>query len=330
MTDADMTDADMTGAVWPGKRGRADDGRGPGCAVLPRELIAGYADGRLDGAQAWSVEAHLPDCPECRAALAGYADAARPGTAGLNRTGLNRGRLERNRAVLLARLALPEPGPVRRALRRCGVSDDIVTLLTATPSLRRSWLAGILLVLAVALGAAWAAPAATAPGRTALGHDLLPWNLVPFFVLAPLFPLVAVAIAFSAVLDPAYKLAVAAPMPKTRLLLVRSVAVIGTTLAPTVLGGLALPGPWWLPAATLLPTLAMCSVALAAGTVAGPAPGAIAACLGWLAAVAAAGLAHSPALIFGPRGQLAALAVLAAACTLVTARRRQIDHAWMR
>jgi putative zinc finger protein len=322
-----MTDADMTGA----QRGTADDGREPGCAVLPRELVAAYADGRLDTAQAWSVEAHLPACPDCRAALAGYADTAPAGPAGLGRAGLDRVRLDRNRAVLLVRLALPVPGLAGRALRRCGVSDETVALLTATPSLRRSWLAGILLVLAAALGAAWAAPAAEMPGRTALGHDLLSWNLVPFFVLAPLFPLVAVVIAFSAFFDPAYRLAVAAPMPKTRLLLVRSVAVIGTTLAPTVLAGLALPGPWWLPTATLLPTLAMCSVALAAGTVAGPAPGAIAACLGWLAAIAAAGLAaHSPAPIFGPRGQLAALAVLATAGTLVTARRRRIDHAWMR
>lgn len=288
------------------------------CTVLPATLVAAYADGRLPDAQAWSVEAHLPGCAGCRAVLAdcGPAEADR---------------LEQNRAVLLTRLGLAPPRPLRRVLRRCGVSEQVAALLTATPSLRRSWLAGILLVLAVALGAAWlAAPAAVAQPPVPGGGPVT-WNLVPFLVLAPLLPLAAVAVAFSSVLDPAYQLAVAAPVPKARLLLVRSVAVIGVTLVPTVVLGLALPGPWWLPAATLLPALALCSAALVAGTLAGPARGAIAAGTCWLAAIVVAGVvAHSPALVFGPGGQLTALAVVAVACAALVARRKHVDSALMR
>jgi Putative zinc-finger len=288
------------------------------CAVLPRQIVSGYAAGSLAHPQVWSVEAHLAGCQRCRTVLA----ECRPA---------DQGRLDRNRAVLLARVGMPAPGPLQRTLRHCGVSGDTVALLTATPSLRRSWLAGIVLVLLAALGAAWLAPVGAAPTPTALGHDLLPWNLVPFLVLAPLLPLAAVAVAFSAVLDPAFQLAMAAPMAKTRLLLVRSVAVVGATLVPTVLLGQALPGPWWLATATLLPALALCSAALAAGTLAGTTRGAITVGVGWLAAVVAAGIvAHSPALIFGPSGQGTALAVLAVAVVVLLARRRHIDPAWMR
>ncbi len=294
-------------------------GTGRNCTVLPATLVAAYADGRLADAQAWSVEAHLPGCAGCRAVLAESWPAATD-------------RLGRNRAVLMTRLGLPAPGRLRRFMRRCGVSEEIVALLTATPSLRRSWLTGILLVLAVALGAAWlAAPVTLVQVRTVPGHGTLTPNLLPFLVLAPLLSLAAVVAAFSSVLDPAYQLALAAPMPKARLLLVRSVAVIGATLVPTVVIGLALPGPWWLPAATLLPALALCFAALAAGTLAGPLRGAIAAGTCWLAAVIAAGVvAHSPALIFGLGGQLTALAVMAVAGIALVARRGHIDPALMR
>ena len=94
-----------------------------GCAIVTPGLLDGYASGDLDVAQAWSVEAHVPGCPRCRAALT---------------TRLDPGRLDRNKSVVLTRLALPQPGPARRLLRRCGVPDHVISLLGATPSLRRS------------------------------------------------------------------------------------------------------------------------------------------------------------------------------------------------
>jgi anti-sigma factor RsiW len=119
---------------------RPGPARPPACAQLSGDLLARYASGGLDEATAWSVEAHVPACAPCRAALAAQLDGHR---------------LERNKSVLLTRLALPPPGPAGRALRWCRVPDHVVTLLSATPSLRRSWLAGVALVLAAAIGSAY-------------------------------------------------------------------------------------------------------------------------------------------------------------------------------
>jgi Putative zinc-finger len=287
-----------------------------GCPELAPGLVTAYARGEVSGAAAWSVEAHVPGCEACRATLAG---------------GGQRDRLAANRSVLLARLGLPPADPVARALRRCGVPEHVPAILAATPSLRRSWLTGVLLALAAAVGAAYLLRSgAPVPGmiiRAGGGGPRGAWaGLVPFLVLAPMLPLAAVAAAFSARLDPATDLATAAPVSGVWLLCVRAVAVIGATLLPTVLAALALPGPWWLPAAVLLPALAVSAAALAASSVAGPVPGAIGAGLGWVAAVVAAGVVTgSPAPVLGPAGQLAALAVVIGAAAMVAARRQRID-----
>jgi anti-sigma factor RsiW len=283
-----------------------------GCAQVGPELLDGYLRGRLDLAAAWSVEAHVPGCPDCRAAV----------TAGLELD-----RLDRNRSVLLVRLALPSDRPLWRLLRRCRVPEHVVTLLSATPSLRRSWLAGMVLVLLAVVG--WAQLAARAglgagPGSVAGG-------LLPFLLLAPLLPLAAVAVAFSVRLDPSHELAVAAPVSGAWLLCVRAVAVIGATLVPTSLAALALPGPHWLPLALLLPALAVCSAALAAATVVGPEAGAAVDGVAWVAAITVAGQAgHGPASAFGRAGQLTAAAVLLAALALLAARRGRLELRWRR
>jgi hypothetical protein len=230
---------------------------------------------------------------------------------------------------MLTRLALPQGGPLRRALRWCGVPDELITLLAVTPSLRRSWLAGVAAVLAVSVG--WAQLAAAtlpaAAGRPALGGPGGPWwHLMPFLAVAPLLPLGAVAAAFSARLDPGHELAVAAPVSGLRLLCARAGAVVAVTLVPT-----ALPGPPWLPVILLLPALAVCAAALAAATIAGPVGGAVGAGAAWLAVVIAAGLAgRNPALAFGPAGQFAAAAVLVTAVALVAVRRDRLELGWTR
>jgi hypothetical protein len=309
----------MTG---PGRAGTV------ACAQLSGGLLAGYASGALDEPTAWSVEAHVPGCARCRAALAARLDGSR---------------LARNKSVLVTRLALAQPGPVGRALRCCGVPDHIVTLLSVTPALRRSWLAGVALVLAAAIGAAYlvmpdglaggpalAGPAVTGPGTSgaalAAAAALGAWaGLLPYLAVAPLVPLIAVAAAFSARLDPAYELALAAPVSALWLLLVRATAVVAVTLVPTAAAALALPGPWWLASALLLPALAVCAAALAAATAVGPVTGAVGAGTAWVAVVAAAVAARHPAVAFGPAGQATAAAVLLAAAAVLAVRRDRFE-----
>jgi hypothetical protein len=315
---ADMT-GDMTAGMAAGMaEGKtADPAAGPGsrsgCAVLPAALVTAYAGGSLDTGPAWSVEAHLPGCPACREVLAGCADLAR---------------LARTRAVLLTRVGLPRPGPAQLLARRCGMPEHVTTILAATPSLRRSWLASVALVLAVVVGAAqlasrrWTGSAAP-PGTWAL--------LLPFVLTGPLLPLGAVAAAFSAVLDPASQLAAAAPISKIRLLCLRSVAVVAATMIPTMAAALILPGPWWLAVAILLPALAVCAAALAAATVMPPWPAAVTAGTAWIGLVLlVSAIASRPAALLGPAGQLAAAVVLAAAALVVVLRRRHVEIEWMR
>jgi len=288
-----------------------------GCSILPAAAVVSYTDGTLDPASEWSVEAHLPGCPACRAVLAAHTDASR---------------LEANRAELFARIGLPKPGLIGRLLRRCGVPEHVTVLLEATPSLRRSWLAGVLLVLAVAVVTA---KLATSPpfGVPALLREpgQTDWAIVdPFLVVAPLLPLAAVAAAFSPPLDPAYRLTSAAPVSMMWLLCVRTVAVIAATLIPVALAALALPGPLWLAVMLLLPALALCGAALGLATLIRPAVAVTGVAAGWMVLVIGlAGPAGMPSAAVGMAAQLTAAAVLLASIALVAARRDTINYGWM-
>lgn len=292
------------------------------CPVIPPDLVTGYVRGVLGSAAAWSVEAHLPGCAVCRRVLAGDLDQAR---------------LDRNRSVLVTRLALPEAGPsagrasrlAGRAAARCGVPAYVWRLLSVTPSLRWSWLAGLALVLGTAVGAARvAAPVSGLAGRAG-GGEALSSGLLLFLILAPLLPLAGVAAAFHPRLDPAADLAAAAPMSGVWLFCVRSVAVIGAALVPTILAALALPGRGWLPLLVVLPALAVSAAALTLATLVRPLPAALGAGAGWVAIVGGAGLAAgSPAVAYEGAAQAAWLAVTVAACCLLAARHRVLDFRW--
>lgn len=304
----------MTGSLPAGP----DMGAGPpGCGVVPAAAVMSYVDGSLDPVMGWSVEAHLPGCPACRAVL-----AARTGA----------GRLAANRAEVLARIGLPPGSLASRALRRCGVPEHVTVLLEATPSLRRSWLAGVVLVLTVAVATAKLAtvPPFGAPGLLRGPGTADPALLAPFLVVGPLLPLAAVAAAFSPPLDPAYRLASAAPVSMVWLLCVRAAAVIAVTLIPVALAALALPGPLWLAAALLLPALALCGAALGLATVIRPAAAVAGTAAGWTALVIGlAGHAGGPSAAYGIVAQLAAAAVLLLSAALVAARRETINYGWM-
>jgi Putative zinc-finger len=294
-----------------------DSGAGIGCAVLRAELVLGYGRGELDSTAAWSVEAHLPGCPACREVLASCGPS---------------GRLERNRGELLVRLGLPEARRAPMLPPRLRGQGHVSALLWGTPSLRASWLCGVLLVLAVTVGLARLAVASMAAGGPqSLGHAAGWTALIPFLFVAPLLPLAAVAAAFSPQLDPAFDLARAAPISGAWLLCVRSIAVIAVTLMPTVAAALLLPGPWWLAPALLLPALALCAAAVAGATVVSPISAAVGAALAWSVLVIVAGLAAgNPALVYSPAGQVAATAVVLAGVGLVAIRRNRIDLGWVR
>jgi hypothetical protein len=279
------------------------------------ELLANYTAGTVATVVLWSVEAHLNGCARCRSALSVHADGER---------------LARNRSVLLVRAATPD-GPVQRLLCRCGVPDYLLRLLAVTPSLRLSWLLSVIAVLAVVAGEAAAVRYGWLPGHPAVpAGSAEPLVLATFLLVAPLLVLAGVAAAFLPAFDPAYPLAVAAPFSGFTLLLVRAVCALAVALIPAAGAALVVPGPGWLPAGLLLPSLALCAFALAAATITGPRVAAVTAGALWAMPALLLATAHVPLLIVQRNAQFACAALLCISVTVVFLRHDRFELGWMR
>lgn len=258
---------------------------------VPDLALADYVHGRVAPSAAASTEAHLLSCARCRAVLAPALDLVE---------------LDQIWAEVVQRTDAPRPGVVEVLLLRCGLRSDTARLLGATPSLRLSWLAGVALALLLALFAAQTGERGTAV----------------FLALAPILPVVGVALAFAPRIDPTYELAAAAPYSCLRLLLLRSVAVLISTLLPAGLAAAFLPGAPWLAVAWLLPALALAALTLAAATFVDIVWSAFGLSVAWLSVVGlgfAAG--HDPLLAFGAVAQFTCL-LAAVTATVVLAIRR--------
>jgi hypothetical protein len=281
------------------------------------DVLAEYAAGVADDVAGWSVESHLEACASCRSAISAHVDAER---------------LARNRAVLLAMTAVPDEGRLGRLVQRCGIPDHLLRLLTATSSLRRSWLLSVVGVLAVVTGEAvlvqhlW--PGGGGPPGATWHPDVA--LLAPFLLVGPLLVLAGVAAAFMPALDPAYRLAVAAPFSGLTLLLVRSVCALVAALVPVACAAFAVPGPGWLPAAVLLPSLAVCALALAAVTMVGPVAAVVGAGALWVAPVVWLAVARSSLEEVQGHGQELCAVVFVAAVSVVFVRRDRLEMGWVR
>jgi hypothetical protein len=247
-------------------------------------LLARYVDGQagpLDGA---SLEQHLLRCEHCRSRLATHV-AAPP--------------LELVWTRLREQAQAPAPGPVERLLVRLGVSAPDALLIAVAPSLRTSWLFGLAATLAFVV------LSVTYGGARGLAF---------FLLVAPLVPVAGVAFAYGPDVDPTYEVSAAAPYAASRLLLLRTGAVL-TTCLPLVLASAALlPALSWTAVAWLLPALSFTAVVLAASTWTRPTVAAVALGVAWSGAVATAAFDRQPAAVLAP-----ALLVLYAAVGLAAA-----------
>lgn len=236
-----------------------------------------YASGAATPAAAASVEAHLTACTVCRGRLAPSVDTTR---------------LEAVWGEVENRVAAASLPWFERVLVRLGCREDTARLLAATPSLTTSWLASLVVAVTFAVIAA----------------DTSPHGLLLFLTLAPMLPVAGVALAYGREADPAYELAVAAPYSLLRLLLVRSVAVVGSTIAVTSLGGFVLAGAGWTAAAWLLPALALSATTLALSARVAPVWAAAGVLTTWLVVVLLAWRVTDDRLaLFGDLGQAASL-----------------------
>lgn len=259
------------------------------------ELIRSYVAGDLDAVTGASVEQHLGRCAACRTTVAPLVD---------------RGTLESAWASIRAGVErAPQPLAVRLA-RRAGLREPASVLLAATASLRTAWVASAL----VALG--FAATAVMVSG----GHAL-----ASFLLVAPLVPVIGVAAAYGPRQDPLETLVVSTPYGRTRLVLLRTLAVLVSVLPFAAALGLLLPGPPWVAGAWLGPALALVPVLMALASFVGPRPAAAAVAIAWSGVVLMSVRMLPPTWPVQAPQQLAylGLAVLAGVVLLVRARR---DH----
>ncbi|WBB77686.1 zf-HC2 domain-containing protein [Micromonospora sp. WMMD882] len=249
-------------------------------------------DPGLDEPALWAIEAHLEDCADCRARLAGST------------TTDTRAVLERVAAGLDREIAArPTPaGPGR-----------------PWSVLRRRWFVGTLLP--------WLAMTAGVLACAALLSVL--WVGMPALVLlvAPLAPLPGVAVAWNRRADPAWELIAATPAAGLTTLLRRTAAVLAFVVPALALAGA---GVGVSLALMLLPCLAFTAAALLLGTLVGVRRAVLGLTAGWTLVVIAPSLAaaRTPALLEGGSapGWALATALLVAVALVRAGGFRKLSH----
>ena len=266
--------------------------------VAPEQMQR-YADGSIDIAGAFSVEAHLESCDTCGDRISRFVEPLR---------------LERMWTQVAGAVAISEIGVVERMLRRLGVREHVARLLAATPALRLSWLLAIGMVLTIGVVAAYG---------SANGYVL-------FLVVAPLLPVAGVAASYGPGIDPTYEIGLASPMRSFHLLLIRACAVLATTTLMASAGALLLPGLDWRTVAWLLPSLGLVTATLGLGTIVRPLWGAAFVTFAWLAVTSAGATAAAVGeatgrSVFGDTMQFGSLMIAIAGGALLIARRDRFE-----
>jgi len=262
---------------------------------LDHDLAGRYSGGRVNDVLAASVEQHLVACAACRTLIT--VDAPRLDTVW---------------AAIVEEVEAPRPRLLERSLRKVGISGQTAHLVAATPLLRGAWATGVVVLLGLAFLASHSSPRGTAV----------------FVALAPVLPVLGVALAFSPRTDPALDMAAASPYSLVRLLAVRTAFVVATTMVPAAGLALFLPGTHWMTLGWLLPALAMCAVVLAAARHVEPHLSAGVLAVAWLGLTAWLRAAGDPLLVdHGPLVQLVSIVALAlAGWHLIVTRNDLVPH----
>ena len=272
---------------------------------IDEQLLIGYCGLSVTAATASAIEAHLMSCASCRAELANVSTSAQDGL--VNQQSVWDGVLER--------VDRPTRSITERLLGAMRVRLDTAKLLATTPALRLAWLAAVGLVAAFAVAAARMA-----------GDG--PWLLL---VIAPLLPVAGVATAYGPGLDPTYEIGVAAPMSGLRLTLLRTLAVIATTLPLLTVAALVAPGGGWTVFGWVLPSFALVAITLALSTVTSPERAGVVVGLGWMVALVVlidrgnGGDFVDRSWIFGSSGQTTVAVVAVIGVAIIASRKTSFD-----
>jgi hypothetical protein len=246
------------------------------------ESLRSWVDGDAGSLVSVSVEQHVLRCAHCRDKVAVLV----PETT------------RRAWEDVLAAIEVPRPGRAQRLLIRLGLSQTDSLIASSAPTLRAAWLLGTIGVLLFVVIAA------------VLAHD---GGLGLFLVVAPLIPVTGVAVAYGPSSDPSYETVVATPFSMVRLILLRTVSVLVTSVPLVVVAGLFLPTSPLVAVAWLLPAAGFIAVVLTASNWVDSTHAAAAVGVGWTAVVFWAVHIDDPLAVFAPMAMGAYFVLLAVA-----------------
>lgn len=227
-------------------------------------------------------------------------------------------RVAENLLTIHAALDAPAESRLARVLRKLGVPDLSIPLVTATPALRRSWFVAVGVAIVFALSAS--------ANQNSDGVE----QIIVFLTLAPLMPLLGVALAFGTGVDPTHELVLAAPRDTFTVFMVRSLTVLTASAGLLLIASLLLPAGGIYRVAWLLPALAVTAATMALATDRDPRRTALVVAVAWMIVVLVVRQATSSATMFGPVTQFAAVAVVAVAAGVLFGRRERFDMAEVR
>ena len=222
-------------------------------------------------------------------------------------------RLDANWRAITAELDAPARSKLERVLLVLRMPEPIARTLVATPALRRAWFVATGVAMLFGLGAA----DTSKPGA----------SLLMLLALAPMVPVVGVTLAYGPGSDPAHEVTVATPMSGLRLVLLRSSAVVACSIGAAGIATLLLRDKTWMSIAWLIPSLALPAVCLALSTYVAPRRAAVLVGLLWLLPLNVINRNVADELVvFRQWGQLALVALAAAAAMTISVRREAFDR----
>ncbi len=221
-------------------------------------------------------------------------------------------RIDANWRAISIELDAPRPSHLERTLRLARIPVPVVRMVAATPALRRSWYLSIVAVVMIGLGVA---------DPTDDG------SLFALLVMAPLLPVLGVAMAYGSAADPSHEIQVATPTHGLRLVAIRAATVLSVSIVIVVLLSLLSEAARPVAAAWLLPAFAVTAASLAMMTVRPPRQATSMVALGWFGAVLIARVAaDDPLAAFRVGGQVAAVAVTIGAAVITYVRRDRFEQ----
>lgn len=271
---------------------------------VPDEYLTAYVSGGLDEPESWSVETHVAECETCAPRI----------SAAIQGTELA-GRVASVRERVITQAGVEASVRAQVGTRVASSWTRVWRLLTAAPALRISWMAAAM--FAVVCATVLSLVSGDGPGGA---QPVL-------LLIAPLLPLAGVVVSYGPGMDPIHELTLTTPYSGLRLLLWRTITVLGVTI-PLLLAADFVLNTGLATAAWLLPTLALVLVTLTLGSWIDHRLAAGIIVVGWAIAVLAPRylLVIDVSHVFTPAAQLMWAMVTVLTAGVLTARRGAYDR----